>query len=140
MASSSGRALDAQRRPASQTQCSDDDPTINQLFYEDDLSTSRNTKQIRLLVLLPGRWTDPIACDLWTSVLDVPYSALSYVWGSFQNSRRISLNGKAGFVVTRNLYAALRRLRQHGVFSIWVDAICINQANNAEKSAQVQNQ
>ena len=40
--------------------------------------------------------------------------------------------------VTRNLFKALRRLRQAvGVRTIWIDALCINQNDNVEKASQV---
>lgn len=40
--------------------------------------------------------------------------------------------------ISANLYAALRRLRSpHGVLCIWVDAICINQQDDAERARQV---
>jgi hypothetical protein len=40
--------------------------------------------------------------------------------------------------VTKSLYSALRRLRNLGYFTIWADAICINQADDIEKGQQVQ--
>lgn len=92
------------------------------------------------------------------------YSALSYVWGDQSIPYKIFLDGKP-FFVGHNLYMALGRLRRRiGVLDLsrisqpdpacedleaithhmlpegpvlWIDAICINQANMAEREAQV---
>ncbi|SPJ89577.1 uncharacterized protein FTOL_12938 [Fusarium torulosum] len=92
------------------------------------------------------------------------YTALSYVWGDRKNPHEIFIDGKP-FYVGENLYVALLRLRQPvDVFGIgatapedfhdqtfdaiqqhmssesrflWVDAICINQNDVAEREAQV---
>ncbi|KAH6693369.1 heterokaryon incompatibility protein-domain-containing protein, partial [Leptodontidium sp. MPI-SDFR-AT-0119] len=64
--------------------------------------------------------------------------ALSYVWGDPAAPHPILLDGRIVFV-TSNLNTALEHL-QHGQtgLPIWVDALCINQADNVEKSWQVQ--
>ena len=42
--------------------------------------------------------------------------------------------------ITKNLHAALLRLRNHSFERIvWVDAICIDQADDQEKARQIQN-
>lgn len=97
-------------------------------------------KQIRILRLYRGFWTDPIRCDTFVvNLSDKPaYTALSYVWGTESTRRQITLNG-GPFPVTPNLFAALRRLRSVDLErDLWADAICINQSDNAEKSHQVQ--
>ena len=96
--------------------------------------------QIRILRLLRGFWTDPIRCNTFVAYLrDNPvYTALSYAWGNEPPLREIMLNG-VQFFVTPNLFSALRRLRKPDVErDLWIDAICINQEDNAEKSHQVQ--
>jgi hypothetical protein len=71
------------------------------------------------------------------------YVALSYVWGDpVLRSKRIYVNGNLVFLVTKILHSALTRLRPDSEgFFLWVDAICINQAKDAdalaERSAQV---
>jgi hypothetical protein len=66
--------------------------------------------------------------------------ALSYVWGKGPEDKLIIVNG-CKFYVRANLDSALRHIRRHretrAVQPLWVDAICINQENDAEKSAQV---
>ena len=68
------------------------------------------------------------------------YVALSYVWGAPVPKRCILINNHQ-FPVSPNLFDALIQLRQsrriHQGFKIWVDAICINQADTEERSEQV---
>jgi len=83
----------------------------------------------------------------------LPYAALSYTWGSpfppgidSQSSpqrtpdRSIGLNGQ-GFSVGENLHDAfhiLRTLKSPYVdYPLWIDAVCINQKDLAERNAQV---
>jgi hypothetical protein len=69
------------------------------------------------------------------------YSALSYVWGSPDDTRTILLNGKE-VTIRANLEAALRSLRCEPEFrnglKLWVDAICIDQENTNERNHEVQ--
>jgi hypothetical protein len=67
----------------------------------------------------------------------VRYEALSYVWGSQEDTVVIKIDEQS-FRVTRNLYSALVHLRDRSVQRVlWVDAICINQMDSAERSQQV---
>ncbi len=67
-----------------------------------------------------------------------PFLALSYVWGPSNVKVPIILNGTVCWV-TENLASALEHLADHDeVLPLWVDAISINQKNDKEKSAQVQ--
>lgn len=96
-------------------------------------------QEIRLLKLGPGKWDDEIQCDLiHTSVTNKSgYIALSYAWGSSKLVRSITLNGEQRFV-TVSANNALRRLREtFGKVTVWVDALCINQADEGERNNQV---
>ncbi|GAP87509.1 putative heterokaryon incompatibility protein [Rosellinia necatrix] len=98
-----------------------------------------HSSEIRLLELLPGSSKEKMQCRLSTFPLSsLPaYQPLSYCWGSQTSLTEILVNGKS-FFITRNLAAAFRRLRRPDVSSIlWVDSICINQADNLEKSTQI---
>jgi len=64
------------------------------------------------------------------------YKALSYVWGDPNKTLPILVDGKS-YQVTVNCHAALERLREIGEKTIWIDAICINQKDDDEKSQQV---
>jgi Heterokaryon incompatibility protein (HET) len=96
---------------------------------------------IRVLVLCPGSFDDPIECHLEHQNRDldggVSYEALSYMWGPPEPPREIKLNDTL-IEVRQNLLAALRRLRnENSVRYLWVDALCINQQDLQERSAQV---
>jgi hypothetical protein len=71
------------------------------------------------------------------------YIALSYVWGNPSGLKKETCLNGLPFKVTRNLYDALIRLRQSkGVCfarrKVWIDALCINQADIAERVREVQ--
>jgi hypothetical protein len=125
------------------------------------------SRQIRCVDLHSGSYTEPVVCSLVYTTLDpeageLPsYEALSYCWGSVDDTVAIHLrspNMDAGclhihqtgpdsaelnpsigsFQVTRNLEAALRALRlPDRTRRLWVDAICINQMSDKEKTHQV---
>jgi hypothetical protein len=87
--------------------------------------------------------TTPIKCELFEYALQTSrsthlYEALSYVWGDPDKTLPILVHGHR-MNVTINLYAALLQLRNHSIERIlWVDAICINQEDQAEKEHQIQ--
>ena len=73
--------------------------------------------------------------DFWHG--ETPYIALSYVWGDPINQVAILVNN-VELLVRPNLYYALAKLRQQRTEAwVWVDAICIDQANDDEKSWEV---
>ncbi|KAK5263915.1 hypothetical protein LTR96_010633 [Exophiala xenobiotica] len=93
---------------------------------------------IRVLELHPG--TGPLSCSLSSCKLEegpLRFEALSYVWGKHQDGINIECDGRT-LSIGPNLACALERLR-HGTQSrlLWVDAVCINQWDNNEKSHQV---
>ncbi|KAK1446870.1 hypothetical protein CCUS01_02429 [Colletotrichum cuscutae] len=77
-----------------------------------------------------------IALEIKHASLDEPglsYAALSYVWGSATDTTPIEIEG-ASFSVTLNRHAALQQLQMNSVDSwLWIDALCIEQANLEEK-------
>lgn len=95
--------------------------------------------QIRLLDLHPGALGSSLSGTLRVaSTVETTYEALSYTWGVAAPKYSIRLNGLHSLPLTPNLYAALKRLRTgNGKRTLWVDGICINQADIAEKTAQV---
>lgn len=70
-----------------------------------------------------------------------PYDALSYTWGpKGQNCQIKILQGSEShpMEIRPNLKAALLRFRQPNSHRyLWVDALCVDQANQEEKSIQV---
>jgi hypothetical protein len=66
------------------------------------------------------------------------YEALSYTWGKqYPKQTVFCRNPPSVLEVTQNCYSALRRLRSDSVRCLWIDAICINQNDDNERSAQV---
>ena len=117
---------------------------------------------IRLLILQPGEFSDPIRATLRNIHIPIgdkydryrlpddedrrplypEYEALSYAWGSADNPKSIFIDGQGDNAnvirVTENLDVALRYLRYHRASrSLWVDAVCIDQNNVLERNAQV---
>ena len=96
--------------------------------------------EIRLLEIRPGQFFDGFKTKLLTTrIHDAPaYEALSYTWEAEKgDTSTIDCNGM-GVLITGNLFSALRRFRDTQKLQyLWVDAICINQADHVERSQQV---
>ena len=106
--------------------------------------------QTRVLCLEPGQFHEPLQGQLLVADLIhfdglgireeakiVTYKALSYCWGDTTYEHLVWCNGLA-VGVTENLWTALRYIRSTSeAVYIWVDALCINQSDAAEKSQQV---
>ncbi|KAM7214528.1 Heterokaryon incompatibility protein (HET) domain containing protein [Rhypophila decipiens] len=67
------------------------------------------------------------------------YTALSYVWGNPAETVPTLVDG-VEFLATKNLVAALAELQPEDgdSMTLWIDALCINQSDNDEKSGQIQ--
>jgi hypothetical protein len=101
-------------------------------------------------------WTHPNPAFDYTRYAPIPhtisnqYEALSYVWGTTEHPETISVitghvsfqptpDGPVSLSVGPNLACALRHLRYaNRRRTLWIDAICINQKNDAERSEEVQ--
>jgi PhoPQ-activated pathogenicity-related protein len=116
-------------------------PDLN-LGYRYDKLPGRQS--IRLVTIHPAEnITDSIKCSLETVDLIAEkdkYDALSYSWGMDDDSGDaflLTLDDKP-FPVTENLWDGLRRIRLcKDPVRIWIDAVCINQNDDPEKSVQV---
>ncbi|KAI2465775.1 heterokaryon incompatibility protein-domain-containing protein [Annulohypoxylon bovei var. microspora] len=104
------------------------------------LASPTHIRLLALLPCLPGHRHVNIRCYLGEedSTSCYPYEALSYVWGDASVTRTITVNDES-IDVTKNLENALRDLRRtDGKLRIlWVDALCINQQDNEERTQQV---
>ncbi|KAM3079139.1 hypothetical protein ACMFMF_004067 [Clarireedia jacksonii] len=66
------------------------------------------------------------------------YTALSYVWGAPIFDCNIKCNSQDQ-KITKSLFSALRHLRRDDYsVMLWIDQICINQMDTAERERQVQ--
>ena len=96
--------------------------------------------EFRLLKLQPGRGAEPLVSSLLMSSLDdysYIWTALSYTWGNPHDCKDLICDG-IQLSITANLHSALQRLRLvDKPLLLWADAVCINQADNEEKEAQV---
>lgn len=99
--------------------------------------------EFRLLRLLPASSTEDVACEMQPfSLLDgrkPVYKALSYTWGAHPCEHEISLNG-AIVCVRKNLYSFLLQMqveKRNRKSWFFVDALCINQDDTAERTYQV---
>lgn len=112
-------------------------PDLEPLRYQ-PLSVTH--QEFRLLSIPPKSSGDAINYSLFHSPLNdnVDYLALSYVWGDAKKTRPITVNSQYRRV-TENLAVALQNLQHDDrPIIIWIDAICINQDDDPEKSGQVQ--
>jgi len=100
------------------------------------------TRTIRLLQIHPSASPNaPLTSTISTHPLSSapPYSAISYVWGDPHTPLHQITCNNAIAKITPNLHWALRSVCPADAVPhyIWADAICINQADDAERSAQV---
>lgn len=110
-------------------------------------SLSKTDHEIRLLKILPDSGSGFVECELLPAVslatVHNQYLALSYCAGSAKDTKPIKVNGVNSNVFA-NLHHALTRVRDYWEthaelpeFLLWVDQICINQFDLAERSHQV---
>jgi hypothetical protein len=95
----------------------------------------------RLIVLHHGSGDQALRCTLTHHRFDggyPEYQALSYFCGPQEPCKTIEVNG-CKFHTTRNAYDALKTLRKVDEdITLWTDAVCIHQTDDAEKGNQVQ--
>ena len=111
-------------------------PRLGALAYQ---TIDSENGDIRLVELLPGRYSDVVQMNLHTKNLgDKPnYEALSYAWGTTPSSNRAIING-CPVPVRESLDLGLRRLRlADQPRMLWIDAVCINQKDEKERGHQV---
>jgi hypothetical protein len=106
---------------------------------------SDDSNEIRLLLISSKEiarqsgYKGQILCRLnQYNINDAPeYNALSYTWGDTNDRRHIWINDTV-MSVTKNLYDFLTTIQHETKICVfWIDAVCINQADDLEKSYQV---
>ncbi|KAI0805635.1 HET-domain-containing protein [Xylaria sp. FL0064] len=101
--------------------------------------------EFRLFRIYPASFEEPLSGALVITNLSSrwQYSAMSYTWadesGNADRSGAVTLEkDNVTIKVTKNCEAALRRLRHSQLRrDVWIDAICIDQANDRERNYQV---
>jgi len=114
--------------------------------------------EIRVLELHPGRFEDALRGCLHVVSVDfeyknrrrtnhaislnqkraVWYTALSYVWGSPQFDVKFHTADGNEILITKSLSCALQHLRAESESVwLWIDQLCINQADTREKEQQI---
>ena len=112
---------------------------MNVAFEYEPLDSSRH--QIRILSLKAGVGKARLECDIDSITLAdesfaEEYEALSYCWGDPTSVSSIFVG--AAITISSNLCQILHNLRKEtAVRKLWIDAICINQADEDEKASHV---
>lgn len=96
--------------------------------------------EIRLLTIV---WTTSDEFSLRTDchelTEDLEFDAISYVWGTVPASIAVNCNNVALYITPTvfEMLGYLYMFKPGPERPIWIDAVCINQANAAEKAVQV---
>jgi hypothetical protein len=101
-----------------------------------------SSQHIRLIILHPASSADaPLKLTFQQAILSElqgRYEAISYTWGQPNLTYPLYVSDGTHVLVTENLDRALRYLRHsHKDRALWVDAACINQADDVEKGTQI---
>ena len=99
------------------------------------------SNETRLLLLHPGTFEEPLRCCLENleSIRNpkAPYTAVSYSWNEVPGTASIECDSIL-FEITASAHNALRRLRHPTEMRrVWIDGLCINQQDLAEKEKVV---
>jgi hypothetical protein len=106
---------------------------------------NEEAQEMRLVTILSNAFASEVQVTLQTHVFakntPLQYEALPYAWGSPKDPVDIfvrSPDSHGTISVTQNLAEALRYLRyEDKTRTLWIDAICVNQLDMAERSSQV---
>lgn len=120
-------------------------------YHYSNLPSPRHIRLLNITPLTGGALDNVLEATLSAVNLDEnpSYTCLSYVWENPTHYKKkderawkspehtLILHGYI-FRIRLNLFNALHRLRRLvGLGPIWIDAVCINQNNNKEKTSQV---
>jgi hypothetical protein len=132
--------------PAGFQEIDRDDPVIQHLIFNqtdwleiiEGQFAPLDPGRIRLLRLHPGKPDEMIHCDQLTISLQHPpaYKYLSYVLGDASRQMNIEM-GRELCNINANVYSALRAIRSQDLtLTLWVDRLCINMEDVAERNYQ----
>ena len=95
---------------------------------------------LRLLLIHPAGPEEPLQTELVPTTLEESagaYDATSYTWGSPENPEQIACGNHKLWVQRNAFHMMLDLRRRHEPRKVWIDAICINQCDLGERTAQV---
>lgn len=109
-------------------------------------SLNKKEPQMRLLQILPSHSENTRCLDLRLRTVSMKpakcmrYVAVSYTWGDESPTKTIKINDQPT-QIRKNIWKCFQHLRRyphlHRKEYLWVDTVCIDQANTEEKSQQV---
>ena len=107
----------------------------------EDVPIDRSQKMLRLwrFALQPHAAKTKLEMVVYSESELPSYSALSYMWGSYDDAETVHVNGR-DLVITKNLSRFLAVLRKDGRFTtdwFWADQISLNQSDTEERNHQV---
>lgn len=96
-----------------------------------------NTHSIRLAIRKTDNGSDSWACTFTAADIDDPpeYVALSYCWGDIRN--RLPIKCDDGIVMVPMQASGMLETLCRGPVPFWIDSLCINQQDIAERNEQV---
>ena len=99
-----------------------------------------STQSIRLVEILPKHLSSSslVQCVMRPAMINAKYVCLSYRWGAPSPCQQVLINNKP-FKVRQNLFDFLSMTYENQSSSqfYWIDALCIDQSNMAERNYQV---
>ena len=102
-------------------------------FRHKPLDVERSNIRLFKIVLR----AEGIHLELDHAELSAQHTAVSYVWGPPSPAQQIRINGSR-FRVRQNLFDFLFEMKKRkGDELFWVDALCIDQENDVERTSQV---
>ena len=106
----------------------------------EELPLDRTEHTLRLWKFQPNSSTIKLDLAVFTKTTCPPYVALSYVWGSFDDTEDIYVNGHS-IAITTNLFSFLKELLTEASRTrdqyFWADQISMDQNNIQERDHQV---
>jgi hypothetical protein len=116
-------------------------PPIAQIIPSLYTALDHQGRQVRFITVEPGFPEECIKCHVTivSLLLDPlpPYETISYVWGNSSLRRSVIVDGHA-LDVPASTEHVLRRMRStQQARVLWIDSICINQNDKADRDYQV---
>lgn len=131
---------------ANRPQANGEVPAISALKFLPETATTQYQyhklpeDHVRLFMLFPGESGAPLKGAIYSVPFDDAgiYRTLSYVWGDEDQQRHPLVTPDGSIQITNTLKTCLEKLRMRKIsITLWVDALCINQAEPVEKSQQI---